>query len=226
MYQEGKRIISHHKRHVVLIWFVIIIILLAAAGFYAATHYLKADTNISKPPKPSVSTVVGQDGATKTFNEPGFTLALPKDWKYTGRSKDIYEAYTWENGKDDPGVRRLDVYIDNIPRTMGVNRLMPLQANGNKVSVGNLSDNCASFTGDKVPGNINTPAKWDGVDFLCDLANYERNVSGTSSAGNINEVTLTGPATGRHSVFFTYTDNSAEPDYNIFTGALQSFKLK
>jgi hypothetical protein len=226
MYQEGRRIISHHKRHVILIWFVVILLLLAGAGVYAAKNLLKADTTIGKPPKAVVSTVTAQDSKTKKINKPTFTFELPKDWKFKGYSQNIYHAYIWENTGSSPGVRELDIYEDNIPTTLGVNRLLPVEAEGSKLAVGNLSDNCASFTGDKVPGNPSTPAKWSGVNFLCDLGNYERNVVGTSTTGSINKVILKGPTTGAHGLFFTYTDNSAEPDYNIFFSALQSFRLK
>jgi hypothetical protein len=58
------------------------------------------------------------------------------------------------------------------------------------------------------------------------VANYERDVVGTSSPQEINTVTVTGPSTGTHKYFFVYTDNSAEPDYTIFTDALQSFKAR
>ncbi len=225
MYQEGKRIISHHKRHVILVWFAIILILLVVGGYFAAKHFLKADTAISKT-EPTVGSVVAQGSATKPFSEKDFTFDLPKDWKFIGYTQDIYHAYSWENATADPGERRLVIYVDNIPTGLGVNRLLPLQAEGDKLSVGSLSDNCANFTGDKVPGNPATPAKWSGVNFLCDLSNYERNIIGTSSTGDINSVTLTGSMTGKHAFFFTYTDNSSEPDYNIFTSALQSFMVK
>ena len=220
MYQAGRRIISHHKRHVVLGWLLIMLIALVLTGIAAAKHFLKADTAISQAPKPAVSTVIARGSATKQFDEGIFTLSLPNDWKFTGRARTIYRQYTWENTADNPGVRTLDIYVDNIPTDLGVNRSLPVEAAGDRLTATTVSDNCASFTGDKVPGSPVTPAKWMGIDFLCDLANYERNVIGTSSPGAINSVTLTGQTAGTQKLFFTYTDNSAEPDYEIFTNAL------
>jgi hypothetical protein len=71
-----------------------------------------------------------------------------------------------------------------------------------------------------------THAKWSGINFLCDLGNYLRDVVGTSSPEGINSVTLTGNTTGKHTLFFMYTDNTPSPDYSTFINALKSFQLK
>jgi hypothetical protein len=151
---------------------------------------------------------------------------LPSDWKFISHQTSVYDIYTWHNTKTDPGVEQLQVYFDTIPPSLGVNRVLPVQANADELTPTTVSDTCANFTGNKVPGSAKTPAKWDGINFLCDLANYERDVVGTSSSAGINTVTLTGPATGAHKLFFTYTDNGATPDFTIFTNAIQSFRLK
>lgn len=226
MYQAGKRIVSHQKRHIMLACIVVPVLAVLAGGSYAAAkHFLKPDTNISKAPPPVVNTVIAKNSATKKFSEGDFAISLPTDWIYTGRANDIYHAYTFENTAGNKGTRVLAVYVDNIPTALGVNRVLPVEASGDRVIPNTVSDNCANFTGNKVPGSASTPAKWAGIDFLCDLANYARNVSGTSSPGAINSVTLTGPKIGQRKIFFTYTDDSAEPNYQIFYDALQSFRL-
>jgi hypothetical protein len=116
--------------------------------------------------------------------------------------------------------------VDTIPTNIGVNRVLPVQGEGSRVIPTTVSDTCADFTGDKVPGNQNTPAKWGGIDFLCDLANYERDVVGTSSSDGVNTVKVTGATTGTHQIFFTYTDNGATPDFTIFVNAVTSFRMK
>jgi len=55
------------------------------------------------------------------------------------------------------------------------------------------------------------------------MANYVRDVVGTSSAEGVNTLGVSGPG-GTHKYFFVYTDHSGEPDYNTFTQALQSFE--
>src|ERR1017187_5041390 len=160
MYQASKRIISHHKRHVILAWLAVVIVLLSVAGIIIAKFFLNANTVINKPPAPVVSTVIAPNSATKRIDGGIFTLNLPQDWKFTGRAATIYHPYTWENTKGNPGVRTLDIYIDTIPTTLGVNRVLPVEPAGSKVISTTVSDNCASFTGDKTPGAPSTPAKW------------------------------------------------------------------
>lgn len=225
MYRAGKRIISHHKQHVVLVWFVIMLASLLVGTVVVSQRLMQPKSSIGKTPPPIINTVIQRPVLTKQFDEGVFTLALPADWRYVGRMQDVYHAYMWENTAENPGVRQLAVYLDGIPATLGVNRVLPVEAAGNKVVATTVSDNCAGFTGDKVPGSPSTPAKWAGVDFLCDLGNYERNVTGTSSPSAINSLTLTGPAGDQHKLFFVYTDNSAEPNYNIFYNLLESFRL-
>jgi hypothetical protein len=225
MYHEGKRIISHHKSHVIMVWIVIVLVALTVGGIISAKHLLKSDTNLGKTPKPVVNTVVAASSPTKQFTEGIFTISLPKDWVYVGRAQDIYRAYIFENTATDKGVRQLDIYVDNIPTGLGVNQVLPVTTAVTKIYVTSVSGNCAQFTGDKVPGNPATPAKWQGVNFLCDLGNYTRNVVGTSTDTSVNSLTLTGPTAGTHKLFFTYTDNSAEPDYQILYDSLQSFRL-
>lgn len=228
MYQAGRRIISHHKRHVFLGWFTVFIILLAVGGFLFVKYFLKSNTTISTPPPAKVSTVGDGTGAGKTFNEAAFTLRLPLDWKFVSHSTSIYNVYTWENTSKEPGpgVQQLQIYYDTIPSSLGVNRVLPVQGNGNQIVPTSVSDNCATFTGNKVPGSPQTPAKWSGVNFLCDLGNYERDVVGTSSSDGINVVKVAGTATGTHRVFFAYTDNGPTPNFTIFTDAVQSYRQK
>lgn len=222
-YRLGKRHVSHRKRHVVVF---LVVLILIAAGAIAVKTYFKPDTTISAPPAPVSTKVIDSNGGTKHFDEGIFTISLPADWKFVGHQTASYNIYTWHNTKTNPGVEQLQIYLDTIPASLGVNRVLPVQGNGNRVVPTEVSDNCANFTGNKVPGPENTPAKWDGINFLCDLGNYERDVVGTSSSDGINIVKLAGSTTGHHNLFFAYTDNGPTPDYTIFTDAVQSFRLK
>lgn len=166
---------------------------------------------------------------TKTFDEDVFSITLPADWKYLGRDPSIvYHPYRWQSTAQNETGRMLAVYVDNIPVDMAVNRLLPLEVQGDHLMPGPVSDNCTTFTGDGASDgpSKNVTAKWAGVNFICDMENYERNVVGTGSMQAINSVEFTGQQTGTHPLFFTYTDDTAQPDYTIFSDALSSFKLK
>jgi hypothetical protein len=160
------------------------------------------------------------------FDEAAFFFKLPPDWKKTGQiltgptKKYSYQA-TLKNAEN----RYLDIYVDAIPQDMAVNKAVAVRAEGAKLTHGNVSNNCIEFT-NKPAGGFVAPAKWDGVDFLCDYGSTGRNVIGTSAPGSINKVELTNAGFSKHSFFFVYTDHNYTPDYGIFYDFLDSFSVK
>src|SRR5690606_31775928 len=124
------------------------------------------------------------------------------------------------------------IYVDIIPTNYAVNRVMPVAARGANIVPNDISNNCSTFTkgGIAEAGQAqflaDENAKWQGEDFLCDLAQVTDNEIGTSSAEGINTVTVTGPKAGKHKYFFLYVDHNIQPNYNIFTNAIRSFKAK
>jgi hypothetical protein len=225
MYQADRRIISHRKRRVVLVWLGIVLLLLVGVGYVLMKFFITANTTIAAPPAPVINQVTGKDGKDKTFVESGFTISLPSDWVLASHQDSTFNVYTWHNTKGDAGIQQLQVYYDTIPSSLGVNRILPVQGNGGQVIPTTVSENCTGFTNGKLPGPSDTPSKWDGVNFLCDMGNYERDVVGTSSTDGINLVKLSSSSTGHHNLFFTYTDNNSTPNFEIFTNALTSFHL-
>lgn len=224
MYRLGERKPNHRK---FIVWLVGCVLILAATVF-AISALARPDTTISPPPPPKVSKITYDQTQTKHFDEPLFGIDLPPDWKLTSLENTPSTIYQWSGTTKDDETRSLKLYVDNTPATLGVNRAVAVQANGNKLLVeSDVSDNCANFT---QPSSsepvVATHAKWNGSNFLCDLGNYIRDVVGTSSPQGINVVTLTGSITGKHNLFFTYTDNSPSPDYVTFINALKSFQLK
>lgn len=166
-----------------------------------------------------------------TIDEQLFTMQLPSDWKERTRSKTATEkSITWNATKKNEDARELTLYIDTIPATSAVNRLLPVTVQGTSLVPGDVSDNCATFTGDAVSVSQaatrpDTPARWAGVDFICSLATIVDNKVGVGSLGGVNQVTLKG-SQGEHKFFFLYTDHTIQPNYVILTDALKSFRIK
>lgn len=156
-----------------------------------------------------------------------FTLRLPSGWQSVAAPPVPYTVYSWQ-GTGGDSARRLDMYIDNTPADLAVNRLLAVQADSDHMDIADaVSDNCTDFT-DRATGSSATgtaPAKWAGVNFICDMGNYERDVVATGSPDAVNAVTLTGSTTGSHKVLLVYTDNSADPDYTIFDAMVRSFRV-
>jgi hypothetical protein len=226
MYELGKR--SKPVRHTAAIAFVVLLLIVAGAGtWWGAQHYLTPDTVLQQSTA-EVHTVKLSDTKEKTFEKPEFHISLPDDWKAANSLDTIHRPYSWRGTSQADRTRSLDIYVDDIPKDMAVNRLLPVQADGNSVTIVNtVSDNCAGFTSpiSTTAATGSALARWSGVEFICDMANKTRDVTGTSSSTGVNSVTLKG-GQGTHRYFFVYTDNSGQSDYSIFTRALASFRSK
>ena len=174
-----------------------------------------------------IGQVVGETSARLTIDEPTFTMQLPGDWKEVIRDK-AGNSITWQSTKKGQDARSLVIYIDKLPLTMAVNRLMPVTVNGASMTPGAVSDNCASFTGggeNKDDLTPDAPARWAGVDFICTLHGVDNQV-GVGTTGAINQVELKGEQEGSHKYFFLYIERNIQPNYSILSDALESFKAK
>jgi hypothetical protein len=222
MYKLGKRSIHRNKIYASLL---VLLVLLVVGGIIIAKHNLKSDTILTQAPSVTrhLSVVPPK---LKTVTTTLFTMSIPDDWQPRTSNLVPPAPYSWHGTTQEDSARLLDIYVDNIPATLAINRMLPVTATGPKLIIKDaVSDNCANFT-DASQENQQTGtalAKWSNVFFYCDLANYERDVVGTSSEGAINSITLTGDQ-GSHRYFFIYTDNSAAADYSVFTSILSSFE--
>lgn len=231
-YRYGRRSIRH--RH---IWPIVIAVVVFVVGPIVGAVYVDlhkhSDTSVS-----GAESVVGQvggigDDAVKKINEDVFTLSLPSDWKEVNRvTVPTERSITWEATKKNHDGRWIKIYIDTIPATYPVNRLLPVTPRGDKMVVGDISDNCATFTGggtmDASKATQLSPAlaKWQGVDFMCNLPNVVDNQVGISAVGPINTIALTGAQKGAHKFFMVYTDHTVQPDYMIATNIIESFQVR
>lgn len=224
---------ARHKRKYALIVASITLLILGAGGF-AVWRDIRKNSDSQVTGKAQTVLQARDDPANRlTVDESLFSMELPGDWKVINRKNEPTEnSITWQSVKSPGGGRSLKIYIDTIPATHSVNRLLPVTAQGGTIATGDISENCATFT---QGGTLNaglatqlkdTPAKWNKVDFICDLPRVVDNEVGTGSTEGINTVSLTGPAKGTHKYFFLYTEHNNQPDYEIFYNALRTFKAK
>lgn len=202
---------------------------LLIGGASLAPRLLTADTQISEPPPPKVTKVLGTQTKVRVFTAGPLKLDLPDDWEAFTPEDAPAGSYSWRNTKGNKGVRVLTAYLDNLPADMAVNRVLAVAADGDKLTLyGSVSDNCTEFVaGGRAPvgGNGREPARWSGVQFVCDTGNYNRNLVGISSPDGQNMVRLTGPS-GTHRIFLTYYDADIAPKFGIFTAAAESLRLR
>lgn len=226
-YRFDHRSPKHKKRHVynVAIVSAIVIGVIVIIILYLIKQTTDSQKVVSGPNQTVGHVSASTDTQTTTVVEPYFTLSLPAEWHQTNAVNTPSQySITWQSFESGVYGRYLTVYIDTIPTTMAINKLLPVYASGSGIDYGLLSDNCADFA----TGSLNQPqpAKWQNVNFICNLPNRYDNQIGTGSTGGINTVSVSGPKTGTHQYFFLYTDRSAEPDYSDLYTILSSFQAR
>ena len=226
MYRAGTRPKNKKRRR--RIWLIIILLLLIISWFsYGA--FKKASTPKSEI-KQAKATYKKIDYSKKTqiFSNEIFEIELPATWHTLNQASGSYKTYSYQSNSGSDG-QIIQIFVDTIPVNFAVNKALIIKSQGDKVSVESpISDNCTAYTKNSANvGQYGAAARWQGVDFLCDMANTSRNVIGTSSVDGINTVVLKSPSTGRQSkLFFTDTANGINPDYNTFVSAVNSFRMK
>lgn len=225
MYRLGYRKTHHYLIAGVLLATTCLLIVVGVA----ASRSIFQSHTVLHQATPVTQTVLSNSAAQQHISKSFFELDLPSDWRAVDAPSVQYAAYSWAGTSGESAARRLDVYIDNIPLDLAVNKLQPVQSGGDHFDIiGATSDNCTNFTqrGSSSMQTTNIPSKWSGVDFLCDVGNYERDVVATGSAEGVNITTLTGNTSGSHRVLLVYSDNTSNPDYTIFTAIIKSFRLR
>lgn len=201
---------------------------LLVGGVIGARQYFTAETKIGPTPAATVTKVLAAESKTKAFNAGVLSISLPQDWEAFKAPDVAPSAYSWRNTVKNKGVEIITAYIDMVPVEFAMNRMLPVEAADDHIQqLGGVSDNCADFVeGGRNPvnGKGKVAARWSGIQFLCDNANFNRDVVGIASVGDVNGVTLTGPS-GKHHIFVTYTDANATPDHSIFTNAIETLQI-
>ncbi|CAN5148025.1 hypothetical protein BH09PAT3_BH09PAT3_1880 [soil metagenome] len=227
VYQHQLHAHKTHRSHV-LRWTVIVLLILGG-GIAYGLHSLKPNTTTTKAA--TVTKKLEANTATQTFFKGAFSIALPKGWQFMSKQQDIYTVYHFKSAlPGEDGNRSIDIYEDSSLPTFPVNRMLPVTADeeGHLTTDASLvSDNCTAYTTGATTNlqKIGQMAKWQGIEFMCDMGNTLRNVVGTGSKDGINTVTVKTATSTPHHYFFTYTDNNFKPDYSIYAAAINSFKV-
>jgi hypothetical protein len=222
-YQLDKRT-RHHRRF----WITTGVLCVVGLGWFITYRLLHTTTTPSSTihNAPPVSTIYNSNSTAKVhIDRPLFTVDLPIGWQATAVTANV-NVPTYSFISPSAQAQRLDLYIDNVPHNMAVNRAVAVVAKGAGLDHENVSDNCATFTPATNAATGVSAGKWQGTDFLCDEGNFERDVVGTASTEGLNTISLTGPTVGSHKIFMAYANNNVNPDFAALYTILESFTLK
>jgi hypothetical protein len=214
------------RRKIFAVGFTVLVICFALISYSLLHLSTKPTENIHNSPPVSQS-YMPNSRATIHVDTPAFIMELPSGWQpATVPGLIPPPTYTYKSTSNDAEL--LNIYMDDPPVNLAVNRVLVVTPKGNMLDYGTVSDNCSAFTlpSKTDPGSGVAHGKWRATDFLCDLGNYERDVVGLASTSGINTVTLVGSKSGTHKLFMTYTDNNINPDYTKLYNIIASFTLK
>lgn len=229
-YRYDRRARKHKKRQFLIVF--LISALIVAVLVFSITLLIKKTTKnsavISGPTVSSKTVVNSSSKLIQEINEPSYKFELPTMWQQIKQVTSPSEhSITWQSFVKNATNRYLTIYTSPIPTTFPVNRELPIESRGSTIGIGTLSDNCANFTNGGTPRTV-VPvlAKWENVNFYCNIPNFVDNQIGTGTTGAINSITLIGPQDGSQNYFFLYIDRNIAPDYSIFYSILSSFQTK
>ncbi len=225
MYHVDRRIHRHQKLRKRAGWLLGIAVVILSV--YGLLHLrVNPPQNIYNSP-PSSKAYQPGNVSNITISKPELTFELPSGW-----TEDVLPpsptAPKYSMRSPSSAAQQLQIYIDNPPQEFGLNRAIAVSGSGDGIVHASVSDNCTTYTdvSKRDPATGFATAKWQGIDFYCDVANYTRAVVGTVSKDGFNFFNATGPTFGTHKVFITYTDNSASPDYTVLYNILDSLHFK
>lgn len=230
-YRYNHRAVKRH--HIIGIVLGVAVLMIGILVMLLMLDVRKNQNTKSEGTSRVVGQVVGDEGGTQTIDHELFMFTLPGDWKELSRvNTDSERSITWTTTKANDSARELKIYIDTIPSTLPVNRLLPVTIQSNQLVPGTVSTNCATFTqggimdAQKATQLQPAQARWEGVDFICNLTNIVENKVGASSSVAINTIPLEGVVKGMHKYFFLYNDQNIQPKYDILSDAVRSFTPK
>lgn len=232
MYRIGRKDRRHTKRRI-WIGILVILFLCGIAAAYIAYKILSEDTEVITTTESITREYAPPQGEdVKEFTQDAFTVTLPADWVFKGSNTTVHNIFSYQATKKNADNRTLEIYVDNVPSDKAFNRILPVTIEENHIkATGSVSDNCVEFTGvnNVNPQTTTQPtiaSKWQGVDFLCDVANRSRNLVGVGMTTSGTNIVLERPSGAKRTFYFLYIDHNVNPDYKILEDALESFVVK
>ena len=227
MYHVGKQIHKHRKvRRNLIVFFLIFAFGVFVFWLMNLRITPKQELYNSAPLSNSYDVT---ENKKITIEKPLFSLELPSGWKENAiEPSPLAPKYRFSNPDSKSGGQMIELFIDTVPTAIAINKVLVVEPSEKGINHEQVSENCTTFTESNLtnPKSGTAPARWQGVNFICDTGNYARQVVGIASTEGINQVTVTGSTNGTHKLFILYYDNTITPDYNILYEILNSLQFK
>jgi hypothetical protein len=222
---------QNYKRKIFTKYLLFGTLCLALIGLAVWFFFYRNSDNSTSFTTPGVS-VANVKIETRDFENEYFKITLPTTWVDLGRKNPFsYEVYyEFQNTLKDYDNRWVRVYVDVIPKTQAITKLLPVTVVNNRLVPGELSDTCRSFYGAPTEGGSQSVeqtwiANWQGVEFNCNM-NVGENFIGTATSDEGYGVTLINQDGTSHKYFIAYIDHNIHPDNNFIIDVVNSFETR
>lgn len=224
MYQLDRQLHKHTRLKKRLFWLFVILIIV---GIVYGLNNLRLSPKQEIKSTPSLSRSYGANTLKmQTFEKPEVMFQAPSGWKEVPVTQSTHTPnYMYIHDSDG---QVLEIFINKTPQGLGINRAIVVYGGSATISHDVVSENCTTFT-EASKRDAKTglaPAKWQEVDFLCDMANPSRAVVGTISKDGSNFFTIKTDSGKEYAVFLKYTDSAINPSYSIFYNILSSMRFR
>src|SRR5262249_35013269 len=133
------------RRKLIVACILLALIVGSVFGIRLLLHTLQPHTTLIQA-KANTYYYSADNEAKQHIKNNTFTTDLPASWQPFPSHSVGNTVFSWRGTKKDDNARYIEIYIDAIPATLAVNRLLPVQANGDRISlIDTTSDNCANF---------------------------------------------------------------------------------
>jgi hypothetical protein len=222
---------QNYRRKIFIKYLLFGVLFLALIGLVVWFLFYKNNDSSASFTTPGTN-VANVKVATRDFENEYFKITLPTTWVDLGRQNPFsYEVYyEFQNTLKDFDNRWVRVYVDVVPNTQAVTRLLPVTVVDNHLVPGELSDTCWSFSGAPAEGSSQSAAQfwianWQGIEFNCNM-NVGENFMGTASSNEGYGVTLINQDGTSHKYFIAYIDHNIHPDNNFIIDVVNSFETR
>lgn len=209
----------------------VLFLAITIGGAYIFFDLNRSDVVIDNSGNRAILGTVESDEFYKRVENEYYEMKIPTDWKKINNPEVIingtkYYPERYQGVEGEHVGRRIDVYREEIPFQLGIDKVVKVSAIGNKIVPTKTSPQCYKFTEfPAVESGDDHPSEWEEIPFMC-MTSQITNVLGAIEFTQEDGVVLDSENFGTQRFFLVYMDHGSRLDNSIFYNILESFRAK
>lgn len=208
------------KKHKLAIFLLITLLLFVGLACLILVWVIASETKSVEQPKTNVNSVSYQP--LQTFQNQYFSFEADKSWAFMPNESST-NVFVYRSSKNNLVIRDLKVYVNTLPSNLMVTRILPVEADGDRLKIGEISEHCRQYLPraptDNNPINVNILS----VTFRCQVDGTS-NIAGSGQVNGSYQTELKSDSGGGRKYFLLYNDLEFTPNFNNFINIAKSFR--